>query len=367
MEKMVSWKGLKTRFEGKKVLVTGHTGFKGSWLIQILNQLGASIKGFALPPTSSQDLYTRIQGDQLCYSSIMGDIRDAKKLQGELIRFEPDLVFHLAAQSLVRSSYEDPVETYMVNTQGTVHVLEAIRQLPKPCIGIMVTTDKVYENPESGKPFQEDDRLGGLDPYSASKAAAEIVIASYRQAFFPEARISSHGKKIASARAGNVIGGGDYADHRLIPDIIRALEFGEKVRIRQPESVRPWQHVLEPLFGYLQLAALLLDARDPMAGAYNFGPDHTDQVKVIELAEIFLRAFDQAGHYEIMDTDVHYPESKLLNLDSQKAAQDLGWTPRLTTREAIEWTAEWYADRESSERERCIRQIEKYARHETAV
>lgn len=363
MEKMVSWTDMEKALEGKKVLVTGHTGFKGSWLIQILSLLKASIKGFALPPPNADDLYHRIQGDQLCYSSVMGDIRDWNHIHGEIIRFEPDLVFHLAAQSLVPAGYEDPVDTFMVNTQGTVHVLESLRRLRKPCVGIMVTTDKVYENPESGHPFTETDKLGGVDPYSASKAAAELAIASYDQAFFPESRYEEHGKRLASARAGNVIGGGDYAENRLIPDIVRSLEFGEKVRLRHPDSVRPWQHVLEPLFGYLHLAVRLLDSPAGLPRAFNFGPDHEDRVKVVELTEMFLDAFGQPGHYDIETRKEAFSESRLLQLDSRRAQEHLGWQPRLSTREAIAWTAEWYADRERPERQRCMDQIEKYRDH----
>ncbi len=363
MEKMVSWADMEKALGGKKVLVTGHTGFKGSWLIQILSLLKASIKGFALPPPNAHDLYHRIQGDQLCYRSVMGDIRDWNQINGEIIRFEPDLVFHLAAQSLVPASYADPVETFMVNTQGTVHVLESIRRLRRPCVALLITTDKVYENPESGTPFRESDRLGGVDPYSASKAAAELAIASYDQAFLPESRYREHGKRLASARAGNVIGGGDYADNRLIPDIVRALEFGEKVQLRHPDSVRPWQHVLEPLFGYIHLAVRLMEEEAPIPRAYNFGPDHEDQVKVVELTEIFLEAFGKPGHYECLDQRQEFHESRLLNLDSRLAQKELGWKPRLTTREAIQWTAQWYADKDTPERQRCFDQIEKYRDH----
>jgi CDP-glucose 4,6-dehydratase len=235
-----------------------------------------------------------------------------------------------------------------------------MRNLPSPSVGVMITTDKVYENPERGVPFKEDDKLGGYDPYSASKAATEIVIDSYRRSFFNPDNYSSHRKAIASARAGNVIGGGDYSDDRIIPDIVRAIEQEAVVSIRNPRSIRPWQHVLEPLSGYLLLGAKM--AKEPQAhsGAYNFGPVAGDEKPVQELADIFFKAYGRDSHYEIKESAANPHEAKLLLLDSDKAKKKLGWTPKLDSSAAIHWTAEWYADRLTSAQEKCMKQITQY-------
>ncbi len=351
---------LKETFAKKKVFLTGHTGFKGAWMLQMLHWLGADVKGFSLAPTKSKDLYNQIDGDGLCYSSVVGDLKDLHSLQGEMVRFQPDFVFHLAAQSLVRRSYEEPVDTFVVNTIGTAHVLQAMRGISGPSVGIMITTDKVYENPERGEPFTEDDKLGGYDPYSASKAAAEIVVDSFRRSFFHPEKYSSHQKAIASVRAGNVIGGGDFADDRIIPDIVRAIEQGEKVVLRNPRAVRPWQHVLEPLAAYLLLAAKM--ANDPLtySSAYNFGPAPNDEKAVEELTKIFLAAFGKEEAYTIQKSDANPHEANLLLLDSTKAEQQLGWQPKLNASAAIYWSAEWYADKLTPAREKCMKQIEAY-------
>jgi len=359
MEKVVTADLLRSAFNNKRVFVTGHTGFKGAWLIQILKWLGADVKGYALAPEKDNDLYNLIDGDSQCYSSVIGDLRDMHMLQGEIVRFEPHFVFHLAAQSLVRRSYDIPSDTFMVNAQGTVHVLEAVRSLKNPCVALMITTDKVYENPERGLPFKEDDKLGGHDPYSASKAAAEIVVASYCRSFFQPEAYATHQKAVASVRAGNVIGGGDFSDDRIIPDIVRALEFGETVELRNPQSIRPWQHVLEPLSGYLTLAANM--SVDPVkyCGAYNFGPDVNDRLTVEELTKIFLERFG-VGNYRITPPDRPLHEANLLLLDSTKALQALGWSSRLSARQAIQITADWYANKSLSAHEKCMQQISDY-------
>lgn len=356
---MVSAAYLQSVFKDKRVFVTGHTGFKGSWLIQILEWLGADVKGYSLAPEKDKDLYNLIEGDDHCYSSVIADIKDLHQLQGEIARFEPDFVFHLAAQSLVRRSYDEPVDTFMVNGQGTVHVLDAIRGLEKPCVGVMITTDKVYENPERGVAFKEDDKLGGYDPYSASKAVAEIIIESYTRSFFNPEYYDKHKKSIASARAGNVIGGGDFADDRIIPDIVRALDFDEKVGLRNPGSIRPWQHVLEPLGAYLLLAAKMSEASVQYNTAYNFGPDVDDKKTVEELTQIFLDSYGK-GEYEVLAQASAVHEAKLLMLDSSKAADQLGWEPKLSATEAIKWTADWYADKEHDAHTKCLSQIKKY-------
>lgn len=351
---------LRRTFEGKRVFLTGHTGFKGAWMLQLLHLLGADVKGYSLAPENDNDLYGQINGDELCYSSVIADLRDLQMLNGEMVRFQPHFVFHLAAQSLVRRSYERPADTFMVNTQGTVHVLDALRGLENECVALMITTDKVYENPERGQAFAEDDKLGGYDPYSASKAAAEIVIDSYRRSFFHPGQYAKHRKAVASVRAGNVIGGGDYAEDRIVPDIVRALDRDEKVVLRNPSSVRPWQHVLEPVVAYLHLAAKMTE--DPVAysAAFNFGPEPDDVKTVEELTRIFLDAYQREGSYEAQVNPDAPHEAKLLVLNSAKAKTQLSWQPKLNAEQAIRWTAEWYADRHSSAADKCRAQTEAY-------
>lgn len=351
---------LKNTFANKRVFLTGHTGFKGAWLLQILGRLGADVKGYSLAPEKDKDLYNQIEGDKCCYSSVIADICDLKNLQGEMVRFEPHFVFHLAAQSLVRRSYDKPVESFAVNTIGTAHVLEAMRSLPNECTGLMITTDKVYENPERGMPFTEEDKLGGYDPYSASKAAAEIVVSSYRRSFFHPDNYAQHKKSIAAVRAGNVIGGGDYSDDRIIPDIVRAIESLETVTLRNPQSVRPWQHVLEPLSAYLLLAAKMTNEPQRFSTAFNFGPDKNDELSVEELTKIFLSAYGRETQYSVAQSDKNPHEANLLLLDSSKAHHELGWKPKLSARQAIEWSAQWYADKSKSAQEKCSEQIEAY-------
>ncbi len=360
MEKMVTADYLRSIYKNKRVFLTGHTGFKGAWMLQILNWLGANVKGYSLEPERSKDLYVQVDGDALCYSSVIGDLRDQRTLQGELIRFEPDFVFHLAAQSLVRRSYEQPVDTFLVNTIGTAHVLESIRALPHSCVGLMITTDKVYENPENGLPFKEEDKLGGYDPYSASKAAAEIVVDSYRRSYFLSDKYSEHKKSISSVRAGNVIGGGDYSDDRIIPDIVRAIENDEKVILRNPGSVRPWQHVMEPLGAYLLLGAKMSEDPVTYGGAYNFGPALNDEKTVEELTQVFLAAYGREGNYEIRQSPGQPHEAGTLLLDSAKAKEQLGWAPKLDSAAAIRWSADWYADRLTKAGDKCMGQIIEY-------
>ena len=355
----MNWDYLKSAFNNKRVFLTGHTGFKGAWMLQILQQLGADVKGYSLAPENSRDLFNEVNGVELCYSSVFGDLCDLKTLKGELVRFEPDFVFHLGAQALVRKSYEQPVETFMTNAQGTAHVLEAIRALTKPCIGLMITTDKVYENPERGDAFKEDDKLGGYDPYSASKAAAEIVIDSYRRSFFHPDKYESHKKAIASVRAGNVIGGGDWSEDRIVPDIVRAIERGEKVSLRNPHSVRPWQHVIEPVTAYLHLAAKMLEAPADLSTAFNFGPEPNDMLTVETLTKIFLARFNADDQYQHTISTEAVHEAKLLTLDSSKAKNRLQWMPKLDAKTAIEWTADWYADKRPAA-EKCKEQIDAY-------
>lgn len=351
---------LRQKYKGKRVFLTGHTGFKGAWMLQILHWLGAEVKGYSLAPENTNDLYNLIDGDKLCYTSVIADIRDLNKLQAELVRFQPDFVFHLAAQALVRPSYQTPIETFETNIMGTAHVLEAIRAMQTACVGVMITTDKVYENPEHGQAFLEDDKLGGYDPYSASKAGAEIVIGSYRQSFFNPANYAQHQKAIASVRAGNVIGGGDRSGDRIVPDIVRALEFGDKVHLRNPLSVRPWQHVLEPIGAYLLLGARLSESPDTLSTAFNFGPEITDEKTVEELTQIFLSVFEKPEAYQKAENNDAPHEAKLLMLDSNKAKRMLHWQPRLDAETAIRWTAEWYANKQQSAFGKCQMQLEAY-------
>lgn len=346
-------------FKGKKVFLTGHTGFKGAWLLQILNQLGATVKGYALAPEHDNDLYQQIDGETLCYSSVLADINDAGQLQAELVRFEPDFVFHLAAQALVRRSYLAPAETFATNVMGTVNVLEALRKLEKPCVAVMITTDKVYENPEDGLAFKETDKLGGYDPYSASKAACEIAISSYMRSFFSADNYEQHQKSIVAMRAGNVIGGGDFSEDRIIPDIVRAIQFLEPVKLRNPKSVRPWQHVLEPLMAYLNTAALLYQQPNSLSPVYNIGPEASDVLPVLEVTERFIAAFGR-GAYEITGNANQPHEAALLLLDNTRIKEETGFSPKLTALQAIEWTAEWYADKERTAAAKCQEQINRF-------
>lgn len=332
---------LARHYAGKKVFLTGHTGFKGSWLLQWLRLLGARVRGYALDPENADDLYNLLRGDSLCESSVIADIRDRERLQREVLDFEPDFIFHLAAQPLVRLSYEIPVETFAVNALGTAHLLEAARGLGKACVVVCITTDKVYENREWPYPYRESDRLGGYDPYSASKACAELIISSYRNSFFNPAQYASHRKSVASARAGNVIGGGDWASDRIIPDLVRALRTGEPVPVRNPAAIRPWQHVLEPLGGYLHLGAKMADAPTRYADSWNFGPLAEDNLTVGQLVAIALESWGGGSHVFSPGTEQPH-EAGLLKLDISKTVNCLHWQPKLNAASAIQKTVAWY-------------------------
>ena len=331
---------LRKTYSGKKVLLTGHTGFKGSWLLKIFSVLGAEIKGYALAPENEPNLYNTIGGDELC-QSIIADLRNKEKLTEAIISFKPDFIFHLAAQPLVRLSYQIPVETFEVNAIGTVNVLDGLRQLKKRCCAVLITTDKVYHNNEWPYPYRESDKLGGYDPYSASKACAELVISSYRNSFFNLETYSIHQKAIAVARAGNVIGGGDWAKDRLIPDIISALQKNVRIEIRNPDAIRPWQHVLEPLYGYLLLGAKLSQAPNLFSKAYNFGPDVNDALPVAKIADMAINCWGQ-GDYHIKSEDNQPHEAGLLKLDISKTIAELNWAPKMNASQAVENTIRWY-------------------------
>ncbi|MDP1842866.1 MAG: CDP-glucose 4,6-dehydratase [Sediminibacterium sp.] len=333
-------KTISSFYKGKKVFLTGHTGFKGSWLLYWLNSMGATVMGYSLKPLTEQDLYYKINGDELC-DSVIGDIRDAAKLEASLLAFQPDVVFHLAAQPLVLRSYKEPELTYETNVLGTGNLLKALRNLDKPCSIVLITTDKVYENKEWIYPYRENDRLGGYDPYSSSKAACEILIQSYRQSFFNPKQFGLHKKGIAVARAGNVIGGGDWSENRIIPDIVRSLSTNTKVLVRNPNAVRPWQHVLEPLGGYLLLGQRLFEEPLKYGEAWNFGPHLSDTFPVSALVQRAVTIWG-SGEIEILQNAEQVHEAGLLKLDISKAHALLNWYPILSCDEAIGKTINWY-------------------------
>lgn len=338
MEKMVG-KFLQI-YKGKKVFITGHTGFKGSWLLYWMKMLGAEVMGYALPAEDSC-LFNAIDGKSLC-ESVEGDIRNYKDLSEKVNFFQPDYIFHLAAQSLVRPSYLDPVGTWDTNVMGTAHLLEAVRNLKKHCVVVAITTDKVYENREWLYPYRESDPLGGYDPYSASKAASDLLISSYRNSFFNVNDFSEHNKIIITARAGNVIGGGDWAIDRIVPDLVRCLTSSKNIELRNPNSIRPWQHVVEPLCGYLELGARANENIDIFSSAWNFGPNSGDILTVGSLAKAAL------SHWENSDVELQYQprnemhEAGTLLLDISKARYFLEWKPLWDASRSIEKTIHWY-------------------------
>lgn len=340
---------LQQTYQGKKVFLTGHTGFKGAWMLKTLSLLGAEVKGYALAPQTEDDLYHLIAGDTLC-TSVIADLRDQKRLEEALLSFQPDFVFHLAAQPLVRLSYEIPSETFMVNAIGTAHVLDAVRLLEKKCEVVLITTDKVYHNNEWVYPYRENDRLGGYDPYSASKACTELVIDSYRNSFFNTNTYTTHQKAIAVARAGNVIGGGDWSQDRLIPDIAKAFALEKPVVIRNPQSVRPWQHVLEPVIGYLLLGAHLAVAPVQFSQAYNFGPHLSDALPVEEMLKLAIMSWGK-GEYVVEQVVGQPHEAGLLKLDISKAINELKWQPKMNAQQAVSMTMDWYSKFNSAKEE----------------
>ena len=330
-------------FKGKRVFLTGHTGFKGSWLALWLRELGADVYGYSLfPPPTDPSNYALARVREAMSGETAGDIRDRALLSARLAEAKPHAVFHLAAQPLVRESYLSPYETFDVNVMGTASLLDAVRTLGAPCAVVCVTTDKCYENREQAKGYCESDPMGGHDPYSASKGAAEILISSYRRSFFNPAALSSHGVQVASARAGNVIGGGDWAKDRIVADMVRSLLAGRPVPVRNPRAVRPWQHVLEPLSGYLALAAAMLGSPSPAwCGGWNFGPSEGTEATVGELADTFIRAWGSGSCTDASDPRQPH-EASLLRLNIDKAKTDLGWSPRWTLEETARRTALWY-------------------------
>ncbi|MDB5223986.1 MAG: rfbG [Chitinophagaceae bacterium] len=358
MESLVEQELLEKIYSGKKVFVTGHTGFKGSWLITWLHLLGASIKGYALQPENEKDIYN-IVSPHLHIESIIADIRDKQKLKQEILSFQPDFIFHLAAQPLVRRSYEIPAETFEVNVIGTANLLEALIHLEKKCTAVIVTTDKVYKNKERNKSYKEKNRLGGYDPYSASKACTELVSESFRNSFFNIENIDTHKKALAAARAGNVIGGGDWNKDRIIPDIINHLVSGEPIPVRNPKAIRPWQHVLEPLGGYLSLAGLLSFIPHDLSSSYNFGPKKKDHLSVEELVNTAINVWGEGSWKDISDASQPH-EASILKLNIDKAKNELNWKPKLNSKEAIQWTIDWYKQPSEMLWDYTIAQIKSY-------
>ena len=343
-------------WHGKRVLLTGHTGFKGSWLSLWLHRLGATVAGLSLPPATVPSLFESARVAEVCTLSRMVDIRDRAATAAVIREFRPEIVLHMAAQPLVRASYREPVETFATNVQGTVHVLDALRGLEGVQVAVMITTDKVYRNREWERPYREEDILGGADPYSASKAACELVIDAYRDSF-----LRAQGVRLASARAGNVIGGGDWSEDRLLPDAVRAWQQGKVLEIRRPGAVRPWQHVLDPLAGYLLLAESLWH-RKVAEEAYNFGPPQDDAASV--------RAVIEQAREVVGDAKVHYHqqlqgphEAGLLLLESAKARSQLGYRSRLGLAEGVRRTLHWYQAQAAGDdaRRLCEEDIRKYS------
>lgn len=347
-------------YNGKTVFVTGHTGFKGSWLCRILTMLGASVVGYALKPPTDPALFNiaKIADDIF---SVNADIRDAECLKNAMLKYKPEIVIHMAAQPIVLEGYKNPAYTYETNVMGTVNVCEAIRFCDGVRSFVNVTTDKVYKNNEWQRGYRENDVLDGFDPYSNSKSCSELVTASYIRSFFNRSGIA-----VSTCRAGNVIGGGDFAANRIIPDCVRAMQKKEKIVIRNPNSIRPYQHVLEPVFAYLELAARQYDDR-ALAGSYNIGPDDCDCIETGKLAELFCKAWGAGAEWENIGENDAPHEANFLRLDNSKIKSALGWRPRLHITDAVEKTVEWSKAYLDGEDVRCImdRQIEEYMEEQT--
>lgn len=347
-------------WKDKQVLVTGHTGFKGSWLSLWLQKLGASVVGYALQPPTQPSLF-QIANVADGMTSIVGDVRDLEHLRSVIAEHRPEIIFHLAAQPLVRYSYKDPIETYSTNVMGTVNMLEAVRQSESVRVVVSITSDKCYQNKEWLWGYRENERLGGHDPYSSSKGCAELAIAAYRNSYFPPEAYEHHRVALASTRAGNVIGGGDWAKDRLIPDIMNAIMENRPVIIRSPNAIRPWQHVLEPLNGYLCLAEQLWAHGPKFAQAWNFGPNSEEAKTVSWIVEYLTSAWGEGARWKL-DSAQHPHEDTYLKLDCSKARGLLGWTPKLRLSTALEWIVEWYRGHQRNKDMRSLteRQITRF-------
>lgn len=350
-------------YRGKRVLVTGHTGFKGSWLSIWLHELGAEVVGVAQAPFTERDNYVLSGIGKKIKADLRADIRDGERLKEIFREYQPEIVFHLAAQPLVRLSYDIPVETYETNVMGTIHVLEAIRATESVRVGVMITTDKCYENKEQIWGYRENEPMGGYDPYSSSKGAAEIAINSWRRSFFnPKDYGTNHHVSISSVRAGNVIGGGDWALDRIIPDCIKALEANLPIEIRSPKAIRPWQHVLEPLSGYMLLAQKMWDEPTKYSEGWNFGPRTESITPVWDVAMEVVKEYGSGDLKDLSDPNALH-EAKLLMLDISKAKFQLGWEPRMNIHQCIALTIDWYKRYQDMDvYELCVEQIRKYIR-----
>ena len=327
-------------WRGRRVFLTGHTGFKGGWLALWLASKGAVVRGYGLNPCTTPNLFEAARIGSVI-EDLRGDLRDGASLDRAVTEFAPEVVFHMAAQPLVRYSYQDPIGTFETNVIGTARVLDAVRRTPSVHAVVCITTDKCYENKEWLWGYRETDPLGGYDPYSSSKACAEIVSAAYRQSYFPVAELAKHRCAVATARAGNVIGGGDWSDDRLIPDLLRGFAAGRPALIRRPHAIRPWQHVLEPLHGYLLLAEKLLTAEPRYATAFNFGPADEDARSVGWIVENLV-SFWGEGARSVLDPDPGVHEAGYLKLDASRAHAELGWSPKLQLVTALAWLVQWY-------------------------
>lgn len=346
---------------GKRVLVTGHTGFKGSWLSIWLHELGAEVVGVSQDPFTNRDNYVLSGIGQKIMADLRSDICDGQRMKEIFQKYQPEIVFHLAAQPLVRYSYEQPVETYEANVMGTIHVMEAIRATSSVKVGVMITTDKCYDNKEQMRGYKEDDPFGGYDPYSSSKGACEIAIQSWRRSFFNS---EDYGKKhhvsLASVRAGNVIGGGDWALDRIIPDCIKALEQDKVIDIRSPKAIRPWEHVLEPLSGYMLLAKKQWEHPTEFCDGWNFGPESESVSTVWEVATELIKNYGKGELKDSSDPNAVH-EAKLLMLDITKAKTKLGWKPRMNMQQCMELVADWYKRYQKEDVYRlCVEEIEKF-------
>ena len=347
-------------YRGQKVFITGHTGFKGSWLCLLLHKLGADVYGYALEPPTNPSLFVEAKIENLIHSTI-GDIRDYNFLLKTIQQVQPEIIIHMAAQPLVRESYKNPRETYEINVMGTVNLLDAIRQVSSVKAVVNVTTDKCYENLEWHWGYRENEPMGGYDPYSNSKGCSELVTSSFRNSFFNPKEFHKHAVALASARAGNVIGGGDWADDRLIPDFMRSIMNGEKVKIRSPFAIRPWQHVLEPLNGYLTLAAKLYTEGTNYAQAWNFGPNDSDARNVEWITRTLCELWEEGASYEI-DKSPQPHEAHYLKLDCSKAKAELEWESRWDIYKTLQSIVEWNKAFIKTEdiREVCMNQINQY-------
>jgi CDP-glucose 4,6-dehydratase len=360
MEKVVT--KMRDFWKNKRILITGHTGFKGGWLSILLSRLGCEVHGYSLEPTTTPALFAETGLANRIHSKL-ADVGDLSELKKTLTEVQPDIVFHLAAKALVPQSYRDPVDTYATNVIGTVNMLESLRECPSVKAAVMITSDKVYENrDEPSQSFAEEDRLGGYDPYSASKACAELVVQSYRRSFF-----SDTGLAVATVRAGNVIGGGDWSPGRIMPDFFRAASAEEPLSIRKPAAVRPWQHVLDALSGYLLLAQRLHEQGQAFAEAWNFGPDNSSAVSVQEVVQLAADLWPTSVACRFSPVDANLHEAMLLALDCAKAHQRLHWRPRWNLHQAVEATVAWYRDFYQGQDpwQLCCQQIDQYLREDS--